>query len=127
MEDLDAKIREALKTGDPAMFPDDEPALRELIAATLRSRYRSLTVLTWCLTLVFFVLQVLSAVRFFQAQSTDDRILWATAFLFFGMGVAMLKMFTWMEMERYAVIREIKRLELQVARLEVRWTQNPDE
>jgi hypothetical protein len=44
-------------------------------------------------------------------------IAWATCFLWFALWVAMLKMWFWLEMQRFFVTREIKRLELQVANL----------
>lgn len=117
MDDLDRRLQEALRGEDREIFAGGDPGLTELIAGTLRGRLRVLTMLGWGMTLAFFVLQVWSAVRFFAAGSLEDKLLWATSFLFFGLGVAMLKVWGWLEMGRYATIREIKRLELQVARL----------
>ena len=44
-------------------------------------------------------------------------LLWSAGALLTMLAVAMLKMYFWMEMNRNATLREVKRLELQVARL----------
>ena len=44
-------------------------------------------------------------------------ILCATIFLFGMLGIGQMKMWYWMQMNRNALAREIKRLELQVATL----------
>ena len=117
MSNLDEMIRDALKAEDRDIFETGEPGMRELMAETFRGKLRLFTFLTWFMVLVFFVLQVVSAVFFFQSDNTDNKLMWATAFLFFGIGVAMLKMWNWMQMDKVSLLREIKRLELQVARL----------
>ncbi len=117
MDNLDEKIREALQAEDRDIFETGEPGLRELVAETFRGKLRFFTWMTWAITLVFFVLQVWSAVLFFQSDNVESKLLWATAFLFFAMGVGMLKVWNWMQMDKVSVLREIKRLELQVARM----------
>lgn len=49
-----------------------------------------------------------------QALSAEDAALVA------AVAVAMLKIWSWMEMHKNQVLREVKRLELQVARLAAR-------
>jgi len=60
---------------------------------------------------------VYSAVRFFGAETTRTQIAWSVGFLTSNMVVAMMKMWFWMQMDKNTVIREVKRLELQVATL----------
>ena len=117
MTNLDEKIREALRAEDQDIFETGEPGMRELVAETFRGKLRLFTWMTMFMVLVFFVLQIVTAVLFFRAEVLEDKILWATAFLFCGMAVGMLKMWNWMQMDKISVLREIKRLELQVARL----------
>ncbi len=117
MDNLDERIREALKGEDRDIFETGEPGMRELVAETFRGKLRLFTWMTWFFVLVFFIMQVVSAVLFFGTDNLDAKLLWATSFLFFGMGVAMLKMWNWMQVDRVSILREIKRLELQVARL----------
>lgn len=95
-----------------------DPGLFALIADSFRGRMRWLTAITWGMTLVMFVLSVLAAVWFFQAETTRSMIMFATVFLYCSIAVGLLKIWGWMEIERHAVTREIKRLELRIAQLQ---------
>lgn len=118
MNDLDDKIRAALRDSgvDP---PDDDRAetLREQIYESFRGRTRWMTIMVWIESLIFFAMAIYAAVRFFEVESTRDLILYATLFLIcMGIQIAM-KIWYWMLLNKNAVTREIKRLELQIAML----------
>lgn len=119
--ELDKKIKEALSAQDAELFEEygGEQGIFELIADTFRGKRRWLVVLVYVYSIVFLVLAVITAVQFFKADpdNTRDLILWAMGFLFCNFAVAMLKMWYFMEMNKNAVTREVKRLELQIARL----------
>ena len=87
------------------------------VAATFRSRMRRWILITWFATLFWVGVAVWAAIAFFRAQDTRDWIMYACIFLFAGMAVAMLKLWYLMEMNRNTHTREIKRVELQLARL----------
>jgi len=119
MNELDKKIKEALRQEDAEIFENvgAEPSVFEMMIETFRGRHWWLSVLTFCWTLVFFVLAIFSAVKFFHTEDSRDMMMWALAFVFCMMAVSMLKMWFWMEINKNAITREIKRLELQIARL----------
>lgn len=119
MNELDKKIKEALRQEDAELFEDlgGEPSVFDLVIDTFRGKHWWLTVLTIFWSLVFFVLAILSAVRFFNTDDSRDMMMWALAFIFCMMAVSMMKMWFWMELNKNAITREIKRLELQIARL----------
>ena len=66
---------------------------------------------------VFVGLSVVCAVQFFNAEGIREMILWAGAFGFSLLAVMANKIWYWMELNKNAIKREIKRLELQIARL----------
>jgi len=119
MNDLDKKITEALRREDAELFPgiDDEPGVFEMLLETFRGKHRWLNVLGAAWTLIFLGLGVASAFAFFRADTTRDLLMWATACILCTLAVALLKVWYWMEMQRIVVMREIKRIELQIARL----------
>ena len=119
MNELDDKIREALRKEDAELYKefDEEPSVFEMLMETCRGRHRWLNVLGAFWTLVFLVLGILSAVRFFGAESTRDIVMWAAACILCMSAVSMLKIWYFLEINRNALTREIKRLELQIARL----------
>ena len=119
MNELDKKIREALRAEDADLVDDfdSEPSLFEMLIETFRGKHRWLVFMSIFWTLVFMVLAVLSVIQFFKAEETRDLLMWAAASAFFLSGVSMMKVWFWMELNKNAVTREIKRLELQIARL----------
>ncbi len=122
MNELDKKIRDALREEDAEIFDDigGEPSMLEMVFETFRGKHRWLVLLTMFWTLVFFVLGVLSAVQFFTREDPREMLLWAIGFIFCMSAVSMMKVWFWMELNKNAITREIKRLELQIARLAAR-------
>lgn len=119
MSELDKKIRETLRSQDAELFKefDTEPSLFELLSEACRGRHRWLNLLGAFWTLVFLILGIVAAVRFFRAESTRDLVMWAAGCILCMSAVSMLKIWYFLEMHKNAVTREIKRVELQIARL----------
>ena len=118
MKDIDDLIREAMSEEDARWFDEwDEQSLTEMVVDSFRGKSRWLVIVVYVSVFVFVVLMLVAAVRFFRAESTKEMVAWATGFLFCNLAVAMLKMWYWMELNKNAVTRGIKRIELQLARL----------
>jgi heme/copper-type cytochrome/quinol oxidase subunit 1 len=66
---------------------------------------------------VFFGFFIYCAIQFFNVVQTNDLIKWGIFGTLSLMASSMLKIFSWMQMDKKAIIREIKRLELQVSSL----------
>ncbi len=122
MNELDKKIREALSKEDAEFYKDfgDEPSMFEMVMETFRGKYRWMVIVAVFWTLVFIVLFILAANRFFNADATRDMLMWAAACVVCWSAVFMMKVWYWMELNKNALTREIKRLELQIARLAAR-------
>ena len=58
--------------------------------------------------------------KFFHVEAIDSKLLWGGSAWFLATMVAFMKVWFWMRMESNRVLREIKRLELQIARLSER-------
>ncbi len=69
------------------------------------------------MTLVFFVLSIYCVVQFFETEIQKEYIKWGIGALVFLFGVSMLKVFAWMQMDKNVLLREMKRLELQISSL----------
>ncbi len=124
MTELDEKIRQALKdTGiDTTEFGNEDDSLRSLVADAYQGKLRWIWVLATFWQLVFFAIFVYAAIRFFGMTGAEDPLLWATIFLMSGIVVSMIKLMHWMLINRNRILREIKRLELEVARLGKRFS-----
>ena len=118
MTEFDDKIRQALQAESANVWKDvEEQGLFEQALDVMRGKHRFLTVIANVVMAVFFAMMVYCVVRFFDAQTTRTQIAWSVGFLASNMVVAMLKLWFWMQMDKNTVIREVKRLELQVATL----------
>ncbi|RMH30509.1 MAG: hypothetical protein D6693_00295 [Planctomycetota bacterium] len=118
MSRTDDAIRRALRAERDDLLADlDEPNMLSQALTTMRRGTRWINALVIVFTLVFFGLQIWTAVRFFGATEVKHMIAWAVGFSFCALAVAMLKLWFWMQMDKYVILREVKRLELQVARL----------
>ena len=119
MTELDEKIRQALEdTGiDTADFDSEDDSLRGLIADAYQGKLRWIFVLATFWQLVFFAIFVYAGIRFFGMSGAEEPLFWATIFLMAGIGMSMIKLMHWMLINRNRIVREVKRLELEVARL----------
>ncbi len=117
MEELDRRITQALRADEAEQYAKLEPDLPpwEMVFDTFRGKHRWLTVLMGFWMVVFMVVAVWSVVRFVQADEVKAMLGWGLLSLLTIQGVAFAKVFWWMEMQKNAIIREVKRVELQLA------------
>lgn len=120
MTRLDEAIRGALSDEDRAFLDeiDNEPAgLFGEVAQSFTGRLGGWSVFVWVMGSVFFALAVFSIWRLTQAETPLGMTLW-------GLGAAggmfvtgLTKIWYWMHLNTNALLREVKRLEFQMARL----------
>ncbi len=117
-KNIDQLIRAALNEEERQAYDDlGEQDIVGMALGSFSGRNKALSILMMFIAVVFFVLAVYSAVQFFSVEATKDLIMWASGFFFFMMGTTAMKVWWWMEMEKNATVREIKRVELQLANL----------
>lgn len=118
MEDIDQLIKDTL-TQEEAKFYDEleEQNVLGMICGLFTGKNKWILILMNIMTLVFFALFIYCLVNFFGTSETNELIKWGLGCLVFLLGVSMLKIFTWMQMDKNAILREMKRLELQVSSL----------
>jgi hypothetical protein len=118
MTQLDDKIREALEeTGIESPDFGDDDTLRSMISDAYAGKLRWMFVLWTFWQLVFFIGFVYAGVELFSMVSSEDPLFWAAIFVMTGVAMSMIKLMHWILMNRNRVLREIKRLELETARL----------
>ncbi len=120
-EEIDELIHQALSE-DEAKFYDQlgEQSILEMVGGLFQGRLKWLNVLMMIVMVVLFAIGIYSLVKFFNVEGLRLMIEWAGVFFICMMAISMLKLFSWMQMDKNAILREIKRLELQVSRLNKR-------
>ena len=88
-----------------------------MISDAYAGKLRWMFVLWTFWQLVFFAGFIYSGVELFSMIDSQQPLFWAVIFLMTGSAMSMIKLMHWILMNRNRVLREIKRLELEVARM----------
>src|SRR4051812_5212396 len=96
---------------------DRDESVIEMVTKSFQGRSRWLTVITWIKMGCFVIAAAVAAVQFFRADSTRAMIAWASLFIVFALGNSILFVLYWLELNRNSVTRELKRLELRIAKM----------
>lgn len=116
MEDIDKLIKETL-TQEEAKFYDEleEQNFFEMIGGLFRGRNSWFLIFINAMQFVLAAVVIYCIFRFFQTDDTNELIKWGFGGTIFFIGIIQLKTIAFMQLNRNALTREIKRLELQVS------------
>jgi hypothetical protein len=119
MNDLDQAIRQSLSAEDAALLDrlGADQALHRQVLSTFEGRLRWFNVAGWIAGLALFGVACVLAWRFVQAEELRDMLRWGAASALAFAGIALIKVWFWLELQKNAIVREVKRLEVQVASL----------
>ena len=96
---------------------DRELSIWELLGASFRIQSRWMVIVAWIEAILFTVVMVCAAVRFFQVDTVRRQIMYATVFLTCGLINVLVKVWYWMLINRVAVTHHVKRLERRIEEL----------
>lgn len=113
-DNIDEKIRAALRGSTAGEQLAEEPNLAEELITAFRGRNRFTNAMAFIFSLVSLAAFVWSAIRFYEAEIVRDQLLWGGVALFTIIFISFMKVWFWMEMHSNRVLREIKRVELLV-------------
>lgn len=122
MSELDDAIRHALSAEDAKIlegFGADQAIHRQLLE-TLQGKFRVFNMVGWFVGFALFAVFCLCAWRFLTTAEVRDMLMWGGGAALACAGLGLVKLWFWLEIQKNAVVREVKRLELQVARLSAR-------
>ena len=116
LEKIDELIKEALSQEEAKFYDElEEQNLFGKIGEVYKGKLGWLAIIMNIVHLIVVALLVYCVVAFFKAEAIKELIMWASGgFLCMIMG-AMIKLYIWMQMDKNDILREIKRLELQLA------------
>ncbi len=121
MSQLDQALRRALSPEDLRLLDDlsrEEPLIIQALKA-FQDQHRVVGVLGWVGGFGLFGVACYFAYRFVEATDLRTMILWGAAAGLAVVAFTMIKLWFFMEMQKNSILREVKRLELQVASLRV--------
>jgi hypothetical protein len=122
MNKLDDAIRQALSREDAALLDGlgaDQP-LHSQLMQTFQGKLAWMNIVGWIAGFVAAAVMFYCIWQFLNVREIRDMLIWGGAAGLACSGLVLIKVWFWMEMQKNSVVREIKRLELQVARLGAR-------
>ncbi|MHC4977024.1 MAG: DUF6768 family protein [Planctomycetota bacterium] len=116
---IDHTIKAAL---DRDEIPDSELHITEesLLSQVMMSfRTQNKFLVAWVFIVMFamMALVIWGFVEFFSTSDASERLAWALMILLPWGGISMLKIWYYMQLDKYSIMREVKRLELQIAQM----------
>ncbi len=118
MEEIDRLIKETLTLEESKFYDElEEQNVFEMMGDLFKTKNSWLIIIMNIIMLISLGFFVYCIVQFFNAEETKEIITWTAAGFISLMMVSMLKLFAWMQMDKNALLRELKRLELQVSSL----------
>ncbi|MDP1631919.1 MAG: hypothetical protein Q8L66_10925 [Caulobacter sp.] len=123
MTQIDDAIRQALSAEDARAleaFSGEQPMLKQAFAMLGAGPNQLIIVVGWLFGFALFAAAVYCGWRFYVAVDAHEMALWGGTTVMAFIGLGLIKIWFWMELHKNQIIREVKRLELQVARLAAR-------
>ena len=118
MEEIDQLIKETLSKEEAAFYDSlEEQNNFEKFVGLFKGKNAWFIVISNIMLFVFFGLFIYSCVQFFKVEAVEELIKWGLGSLIFLLSMCMLKIYAWMQMDKNDILREMKRLELQVMSL----------
>ncbi|WP_242118749.1 DUF6768 family protein [Aestuariivivens sediminicola] len=118
MEDIDQLIKDTLSE-EEAKFYDalDEQNVFQMLGGLFKGKNSWLALLLNIIIAIVFGLLIYCIIKTFDTDNTNDLILWVGGVILCFFMISMLKLYMWMQMHRNALMREMKRMELQISSL----------
>jgi len=117
MDDLDRKIEEALNEEDRRLFSQfGEQGIFGQVGSLFQGKLGWISMITFVVATVMFAIGAWAAWKFYMADDVIAMLKWGGLAWIGFMAQIMIKLWSWMRMESNRVLREVKRLELQIAR-----------
>jgi uncharacterized membrane protein (DUF485 family) len=124
MEDIDQLIKDTLSKEEAKFYDElEEQNLFQMVLGLFKGKNSWIMILMNVVTLVFFVFFIYCMVQFLNTEITNELITWGLGGFVCLMVVSLLKLFAWMQMDKNALLREIKRLEIQVSSLSIKMSE----
>ena len=118
VKDINLLIKDSLSDEEVEIYDNlEEQNIFQMVIGIFKGKNKWVMLLMNIMTLVFFGLFIYCVVQFFEVETTKEQLKWWFGSVVFILGVSMLKVFAWIQMDKNALLREMKRLELQIASL----------
>jgi hypothetical protein len=117
-ENVDKLITEALSQEEAQYFKElEEQTIDKQVFGIYKGKMGLFNLMMTIITFPIFGFTVYAGYKFFTIEESLLVVRWGGVFFMGMMMVSILKLFSWNQMDKNAIIREMKRLEYQIALL----------
>jgi len=114
MKNLDNEIKKVLADNETLYDLDKEEGVFRQMAGLFHTKVRWMAIVAVIESIACIVLAILAINAFFNATETKWLIMYATCVLLITQLLLLIKLWGWMQMVRYSIQRDLKRLELRI-------------
>ncbi len=112
-EEIDEMIKKALSKEEAAYYDKlNEQSLPEMLTGLYVGKLKWFNVLLGIVTTVFAAGMFYSIYQFMHTDDLKEMIRWGAAMFACGLVTSMIKMWSWNQLDKNAILRELKRIEL---------------
>ncbi|MFT6054408.1 MAG: hypothetical protein ACJAS3_000516 [Roseivirga sp.] len=117
--EIDDLIHQALNKEEAAYFDQlGEQNLPEMVFGLFKGRNAWLNIVMVTMTMVILGIMIYTIIAMLNAENIEDKIEWVFYSLIAFITLALLKIWSWNQIDKNSMLREMKRLEFQVALLQ---------
>ncbi len=117
-EKIDDLIKETLNAEEAKFYDElEEQDLFGMVGGVFKGKMKWFAIVMNIVNLLVFGLLIYCIAEFINMEETADLIKMAVAIGACIMMMSMIKLYMWMQLDKNAILRELKRVELQVAAL----------
>ena len=117
-EEIDQIIKDSLTQEEAKFYEElEEQNLLNKIGGVFKGKVGWLIIIMNILSLIALGFFIYCTVEFFNTDSTNELIKWGAGAIYSVLFICMIKIYFWQAMHKNDMLREMKRLELQIAAL----------
>lgn len=119
MTNIDQEIRKALMEGESAEIQElgQEQNIWEMTMRVFQGRNRWNSILAVIGSIFVMAVGIYSLIQFINSTGSREIAIYGALFIFSLVSIILIKLWFWMEMSRFSIVREILRLELRIQEL----------
>lgn len=111
-EEIDKLIKETLTQEEAKFYNNlDEEGLFASVKRMFKGKFKWIILMMLIVNFVIIGFFIYAIIQFFEAEEIKEIIKWSAASFICILILSMLKVFSWMQMNKNALLREMKRLE----------------
>jgi len=115
-DEMENIIRQALSKEEAEFYNQlKEESLPEMVSGLFQGRMKWINIMMVVGMVIVFALAVYCAIQFVVSTDPVQTIKWGAGTMLFMFAVGFIKLMQFLQIDKNSVLREIKRLELQIA------------